>query len=168
MHARQILANRSSGKKRGDLQSGQSVVEFALILPVLLLLSLGVIEVGRFAYISILVANAARAGAAYGAQSLTRSADTAGISTAAKNDFLSNGQTSLTVTSAPTCGCDSNGTTTSAACTGVSAGSCPGGGHWVVLVRVTAGGTYNSLFNYPGIPRNMTLSNTAIMRVQQD
>ena len=50
-----------------------------LITPLLLLLLIGVIEFGRFAYLGILVGNAARAGAAYGAQSLAQSADTAGI-----------------------------------------------------------------------------------------
>ena len=46
---------------------------------------------GRYAYISILVGNAARAGAGYGAQSLAQSVDTAGITTAVDNDFQNNG-----------------------------------------------------------------------------
>src|ERR1700758_3144538 len=89
-------------------RSGQSIVEVALMLPFLLLLLLGVIEVGRFLYIGILVGNAACAGAAYGTQSLVKSVDTTGISTAAKNDFQNNGQGvgTLTVTSSVSCGCD--------------------------------------------------------------
>jgi Flp pilus assembly protein TadG len=147
-------------------QKGQSLIEFALLLPFLLLMSVGVIELGRYAYISILVGNAARAGAAYGSQSLTRSADTSGIQTAANNDFQNNGQAGLTVTSTDTCGCDSAGTTTSAACNGNSAGTCAAG-HWVVIVNVTASGTFSSLFNYPGIPTSITVARTSSMRVQQ-
>src|ERR1700722_2857907 len=66
--------------------AGQSLVELALVLPILLLLMIGIIEVGRFAYYSILVSNAARAGAQYGAQGLVNAADAAGIQTAAAND----------------------------------------------------------------------------------
>jgi Flp pilus assembly protein TadG len=148
--------------------AGQAMLELALLLPMLLLLTMGVIEMGRYMYIYILVGNAARAGAAYGAQSLGQSVDTADIQTAAQNDFQNNGQTGLTVASTTACGCDSGGTVTGAICSTVtnpSAGKCNGGGHWVVTVAVTASGTFNSLFNYPGIPKSIDVSNTATMRV---
>jgi len=51
-------------------QCGQAMLELALVLPVLLLLTIGLIEFGRVAYYSIEVSDAARAGAQYGAQSL--------------------------------------------------------------------------------------------------
>lgn len=147
-------------------QSGQSLLELAFLVPVLLLLALGVIEVGRYAYIGILVGNAARAGAAYGTQSLPQSVDTVGITTAADNDFQNNGQSvsTLTITSAVSCGCDGNGSLAAAACTGAGAGTCAAG-HWVVILSVTASGTFASLFNYPGIPSSVTLSRTSSMRV---
>jgi Flp pilus assembly protein TadG len=150
-------------------QSGQSLVEVALLLPVVMVLLIGAIEVGRYAYISILVGNAAHAGAIYGAQSLPQSADTPGIQQAAYNDFQSNGQpvSSLTVTSSNSCGCDSGGTVTLAGCTTAvnpTAGTCTAG-HWVVIVSVTASGTFSSLFNYPGIPSSITVSRTSTMRV---
>jgi Flp pilus assembly protein TadG len=152
--------------------SGQSLLEVALLTPMLLALLLGSIELGRYAYISILVGNAARAGAAYGAQNLILSADTAGIQTAAKNDFQNNGQntTNLTVTSSNSCGCDSNGTIAAApscsTATNPNASICATG-HWIVMVSVTASGTFTSLFNYPGIPSPLIVSNTATMRVAQ-
>ena len=147
-------------------QSGQSLLELAFLVPVLLLLALGVIEVGRYAYIGILVGNAARAGAAYGTQSLPHSVDTAGITTAADNDFQNNGQnvSNLTITSTVSCGCDSSGSVAAAACTGAGAGTCASG-HWVVILSVTASGTFSSLFNYPGIPSSITVSRTSSMRV---
>jgi Flp pilus assembly protein TadG len=153
-------------------QSGQSLVEVALLTPILLALLIGGIELGRYAYISILVGNAARAGAAYGAQSLPQSVNTADIQAAADNDFKNNGQnvSTLTVTSTTTCGCDNSGTTTSAVCstaTNPSAGTCAAG-HWVVMVSVTASGTYNALFSYPGIPSSISVSKTSAMRVVQD
>jgi Flp pilus assembly protein TadG len=153
-------------------QSGQSLVEVALLTPILLAVLVGGIELGRYAYLSILVGNAARAGAAYGAQSLPQSVDTSDIQTAADNDFQNNGQNinKLTVTSTTSCGCDSGGTTTSASCNpkaNPTAGTCAAG-HWIVMVSVTASGTFNSLFSYPGIPNSITVSRTSTIRVEQD
>jgi len=158
-------------------QSGQALIELAFVIPLLLVLALGVIEVGRYAYIAILVGNAARAGADYGAQSNAQSVDTAGIQNAAYYDFAgatsgstnTNGFTTstLTVSSATSCGCDSGGSITSAGCTTATnptAGSCTTG-NWVVFVSVTASGTFNSLFGYPGIPSSITISRTATIPV---
>lgn len=47
-------------------EAGQELVEFALILPLLLLLFLGIIEVGRLMLSYNTIANAAREGARYG------------------------------------------------------------------------------------------------------
>jgi Flp pilus assembly protein TadG len=173
---RTSLAVARCGRGRHDSAilpsaSGQSLLEVALLLPMLLALLLGVIELGRYAYISILVGSAARAGAAYGAQNLVLSVDTAGILAAADNDFQNNGQNtaSLTVSSVTSCGCDNSGTITGFACStsaNLAAGTCTPG-HWVVMVSVTASGTFNSLFNYPGIPKSLTVSNTATLRVPQ-
>src|SRR5215467_2035882 len=90
---------------RRRFQTGQAMLELAFILPILVLLVIGVIEIGRYAYISILVGNAARAGAAFGSQNLSTNGNTAGINNAANNDFLSNGMSGLTTTSFNTCGC---------------------------------------------------------------
>jgi Flp pilus assembly protein TadG len=148
-------------------QSGQALIELAFIVPLLLLVGLGVIEIGRYAYIGILVGNAARAGAAYAAQGLTTSGDTTGIQQAANRDFQSNGQnvSDLNVTSTLTCGCDTSGTVspdTNGACFPSTPPTCTG--HWVVTVHVTASGTFNALFNYPGIPSSLSVSRTASMR----
>jgi Flp pilus assembly protein TadG len=178
---RLAIANRSVRKsvewtvRRREIlrsQSGQTLMEVALLTPLLLLLVIGGIELGRYAYISILVGNAARAGAAYGAENLANSVSTAGIQTAADNDFQNNGQpvSELTVTSSVSCGCDNNGTTSAAGCsttTNPTAGTCAAG-HWVVMVSVTASGTFNALFNFPGIPKTITVSRTSAIRVVQD
>ena len=166
-------ADGRRGKDPGILlsPSGQSLLEVALLMPMLLALLLGSIEMGRYAYISILVGNAARAGAAYGAQNLVLSVDQPGIQAAADNDFQNNGQStgSLSVSSTTSCGCDSNGTITGAVCrtsANSAAGTC-GSGHWVVMVSVTAFGTFTPIFNYPGIPNQLMVSNTATLRVAQ-
>ena len=158
-------------------QSGQALIELAFIAPLLLTLLLGVIEVGRYAYIAILIGNAAHAGAKYGAQGTQQSADTAGIQNAAQYDFSGalddNSNTNglvgsqLTVTSSTTCGCDAVGTVTTAGCTtdtNPTAGKCVTG-RWVIVVTVTASGKFGSLFKYPGIPTPLNISRTASMPV---
>jgi len=176
---RAMIAGRAwpvSKRRFLRLQSGQALVEMAIVLPFLLLLALGVIELGRYAYIGILVGNAARAGAAYGAQSLGQASQNGPITTAADNDYKNNGQivSTLNVSSTFSCGCDSNGVVnpppigTNATCFVKDASKCTGGGHWVVILSVTASGTYQSLFNYPGIPSSIAISRISQMRVAQN
>jgi Flp pilus assembly protein TadG len=134
---------------------GQTVVELALLLPMVLMLLIGLIEIGRYAYFDILISNAARAGAQYGAQSVIQAADVAGIKTAAQNDGLA----AMTITTQQECGC-----------TAGALGGCPSGAVCplpLVYVQVTATDTYNSLFSYPGLPRSLTLTSTVTMRVSQ-
>jgi Flp pilus assembly protein TadG len=159
--------NRAQARRRSwSSQSGQSLLEVALMLPFVLLLLLGVTEIGRYAYIGILIGNSARAGASYGAQGLVQSVDTVGISNAADNDFKNNGQNvaNLAITSGVACGCDSSGTVAAQACTGTTAGTCAAG-HWTVILTVTASGTFTSLFNYPGIPPSVSISRSSTIRV---
>src|SRR5580704_18412541 len=136
-------------------RSGQTVVELAMLLPLLLVLCVGAIEIGRYAYFDILIANAARAGAQYGAQSLIQAADLNGIIAAAQNDGL----TTMNITTSQECGCVST-----------ALAGCPSGAVCplpLVYVQVTATETYSSLFKYPGIPKTMKLTSTVMMRVSQ-
>lgn len=171
--------------------SGQSLIEVALITPLILVMVLGVIDMGRYAYIGILVGNAARAGAAYGSAA---PGDGVGIVAAACNDFLgttaspsnlsptatcdvsAGGANHLQVTSSVSCGCDNGGTISSlygGACDDVpnklSTDPIPmcvnGGGHWAAVVNVQASGTFNTLFNWPGIPSSITITRNADVRL---
>lgn len=157
---------RSEKTRNWHREAGQNLLELGLLLPIFLLLLMGTFDLGRYMYIYILVGNAARAGAAYGAQSLAQSADTTGIQAAAQNDYQNNGGVSaLTVNSSLSCGCDVAGAApTSVACSGSGAGVCASG-HWVVTLSVTASGAYSALFPYPGIPASINISDTATIRV---
>jgi Flp pilus assembly protein TadG len=67
-------------------ENGGALIETALALPLLALLLLGASELGLADYQAIEVANAAKAGAQYGAQNSTTAADIPGIRLAARND----------------------------------------------------------------------------------
>ena len=162
----------------GD-ERGQSVLEIALLMPVLCLLLLGIIEMGRYAEISILVSNAARAGVQYGAQNPATAADNTGIQTAALNDAqngcqgssTSNCLTVVPVANTPTmgyalCGC-SGSTPTNGNCVNPPPPPLCPGSEWLVYVRVNTTGSFKPIFGYPGIPNPVTISSVAQMRVAQ-
>ena len=60
----------------GRKERGQSLVEFALVLPLLILILLGIFDLGRVYNTYIVITNAARNGAYYGSM---HSTDTTGI-----------------------------------------------------------------------------------------
>lgn len=59
------------------------MLEFALLIPITLAMFFGTMDFSRVFYAAIKLANAAQAGALYGAQSVTHVSDTAGIKQAA-------------------------------------------------------------------------------------
>lgn len=155
---------------RSRRESGNAIVEFALIMPFMLMIVLGVTELGRYAYYSIAVANAAKAGAAYGGSSSQNAEDQAGMVSAAQQDYNLNGIGTITnptpdatfyctnwnyssqTMSAPTpCAAAASGTNT-----------LP-----VYYVSVQVQATIKPLFHYPLLPSTITVSSTAIQQVSQ-
>jgi Flp pilus assembly protein TadG len=143
-------------------ESGTSMVEFALVAPMLIALLVGLIEIGRFAYFAILAANAARAGVQYGAQNLQTAADTTGIT----NAVVADGQNLPNWTASGghvlvSHLCSVNGATPTICVTGAS-GPAP---NTVYYVSVQVTGSFKSLLSYPGLPPTLPVSGNAIMRV---
>jgi Flp pilus assembly protein TadG len=159
MNMRRASRLKTSGRRAllaGE--GGQSILEFAVLTPVVLLLLVGAIEIGRLAYLSILVNNAAHAGVQYGAQSLATASDNTGMQNAALND----GQNiaGLTASASHYCTC-ADGSSSSCQPTDCS------GSHRLVYVQVNTTGQFQSLFAYPGLPSSYTISGQAVMRVAQ-
>ena len=75
-----------------DNDSGQSLIELALTLPLLMLLLLGAVELGQLAYGAINVSNAAKSATQYGAQMAGTMVDTQGILAAAQDEIAIPGQ----------------------------------------------------------------------------
>src|ERR1700759_2276170 len=93
---------------RRDLygDKGQAFVELALVLPIFFLLLIGAVELGRLAYASIEVSNAARAGVAYAAQNHTTAQDATNIQLAATQDAPN--IPSLAAATSQSCACESS------------------------------------------------------------
>lgn len=132
-------------------ESGTSLVEFAIVLPFLALLLIGLIDFGRYTYDALLAANAARAAVQYGAQSLQKAVDTVGMKAAGAADAGS--LSGLTVT--PTGYCSASGATSPCTATGA-----------VAYVKAVATGTFYPLVSYPGLPSPVIVTGSALMRVE--
>jgi Flp pilus assembly protein TadG len=138
-------------------ERGASAVEFAFLAPVLIYLAIGMIDVGRYAYYSILAANAARAGAQYGAQDLAHVEQTSAITAAANAD----GQSLAQWVTTPHCMQSvNNGALT--ACSGGGATLASG---TVYYEQVTTTGKFYTLAPYPGIPTGVNVTGSSTMRV---
>lgn len=139
-------------------EKGSAAVELAIILPVLVLIVIGVADLGRVYLTRMTVSNAARAGAQYGSQSTATSADTVGMNAAAKQDALESAPIAVTSRSFCRCAGGEIGDCTT--------GDCGAYGLYRLYVEVTASKTVNLVFNYPGLPSSVALSRKATFRVQ--
>lgn len=148
-----------NGRGRWQSRRGVSTVELALTLPILLLLLLGVADFGRAYYAAIVLANAARAGAAYGSQSNAKSVDNVGIKTAAVQEGQNIGLTVNNVSTQPVCKCPTNGATIN--CITGSCTTTP-----ELYVGVTARDTFTTLVNYPLLPNSIPMMRSAAIRLQ--
>jgi Flp pilus assembly protein TadG len=139
---------------------GQSLVELALMLPVLILLLLVALDFARMFNMSMAITDAARAGAQWGAQNRANAVNTTGIEQAACNSMADYACTpGSNTTTSSFCQCaGSSGTiscTNPGACTTVQN-----------FVTVTASTTFSTVLPYPGLTNSIPMSATVTMQVQ--
>jgi Flp pilus assembly protein TadG len=135
------------------------VVEFAIAVPMLLILVMGLIDVGRYMYYSIVATHAARAAVQYGAQNVVTAANTTAMTTAANND--ASGLSNLLVTPGYAC----MKSLEPVQCAAMDSQAIPAGTVYYVTATVT--GTFSPMLPYPGIPQNVPVTGSAQMRVEQ-
>ena len=158
MSIRNWLRQRRRVDMRDDRWSaGNATVEFALIVPILIALFIGVWDFGRALNETARLASAAYAGAQYGALSGAHATDTAGIRQAARVDAVDVTGV-LEITSAPYCRCPSGA---QPACDG----TCGAAGQPRMFLRVEATESFQTLFPYPFVSNPITLRRQAELRV---
>jgi Flp pilus assembly protein TadG len=141
-------------------ENGTSAVEFALVAPILILIFMGTVEFGRYAYYAILASHAARAAASWGAQNTTTAKSGTGMQAVASAD--AGGLVNWTTTP---------GHVSANYLCSVSGGalqSCPttiNPATTVYYVQVSVTGQFNTLVRYPGIPSPVTVTGSSTMRV---
>ncbi len=144
---------------REDGVSGVAAIEFAILAPLLIVLLVFTIDLGIGFYRKMQVQNAAQAGAQYAAVH--------GFNATSVSNAVLSATSFLGIAASPApsqfCGCPSSTGVTTATCgsTCSSSGSAPGS-----YVVVTAQGSYNTLFSYPGIPNAFNFTGQATVRLQ--
>ena len=150
------------GRSLAGCESGSALAEMAVVLPLLVLVLLALIEVGRFGDYTVRAGNAARAGVQYGAQNTTAALDLTGMQNAATSDASAGAGFSATASNYCQC---SDGSASPNCLPSDCASS-----HRIVFVEVDTTGTFGSLTNFAGLPaslRTITVHGKAVMRVAQ-
>jgi Flp pilus assembly protein TadG len=155
---------------------GTNLLEFAMMLPLLLLILLGALEMGRVFFIRIALTSAAQAGAQYGAQTSGTALDYVAMQDAAEADFggtfgLDMGfqlqgepQTPCFYYSCWDGSVESDQTDCVQNEVDVTAPECTGT-RLIQYVRVDTTVNFQSLFDYPGFPSTFTMNGHAVMRI---
>ena len=145
---------------------GTASVEFALVVPVLMLMMAGAADFARVFYHSITVYNASQAAAVYGARNCVLSADYAAMESVALQDAAD----LEGVSSSPERFCDCpDGTTKECFLNQTCNGFFGGTGLYGMprgYVELTVEQTFEPLLPWPGIPNPLTISETTYMRVR--
>lgn len=137
-------------------ETGTAFVELAVVLPLLILFVVGAVEFGRLYFAGITVANAARAGAQFGAQNLGMTSNFAGMTLAAQNEARDLG----TISNFPSrfCGCPDGSVPACSTTCGTDAPQ--------VFVKDSAVKSVALILRYPGLQSTVNVSRTAVFRVQ--
>jgi Flp pilus assembly protein TadG len=175
-------AGKPKAPRRRFSEQGQSAVELAFVVPIVIVLLLAIADFGRVFFLSIAVNNAARAGAQYGSQTNTTAADFAVMETQAATDFgcvASGGNAcpnfpNWNTPTATECTCGTANPPTNPACSTISSTYCADASSKAVFVTVNTSATFTPLFTPTfltyfglGIPSTITLTGKAIMQVQE-
>ena len=141
------------------LARGSGLIEFALLILVLMLLALGVFNLGLAIEAGDTISAAARAGAFFGASDGNAS-NTSGMQNAALN--AATGLTaSMTANASTWCTC-SAGSAVTVSCTSL----CNTYNPPVQYVQVQTSATIPLLFNFPGVPLTIPLTATFTLRAR--
>jgi Flp pilus assembly protein TadG len=134
-------------------------------ISLLFTLLLGAVEFGRFAYLAIEIANAAKAAAQYGAQNSITAADVTGMQLEAAKDAPDVAKACTHFTTAiaqpATCSCVVSGASSSAACDGSTACS----GYIVQKLTITTSAQCKPIAFPKGFGGTLTISGHAVQEV---
>lgn len=136
-------------------ESGQALVETAVMSTVLVLLLTGVVALGQVIYTQIQVSDAALSGAQYAAQNGVTAQDSAGVTLAAQADGLS----TVSATLSQACACY-NAPGTAISCGSSSNGKCANS-HLIETVTVSTSYSLTPILHVPGFGTSITLTGSA-------
>src|SRR5215469_5073342 len=137
-------------------EHGQSLVELALVMPMLIAIIIGIVDVGWLAYSYVELTNGANAGVHYAAQTYATAGDLNGIKAAVNAD--AGNLTGITTTLSNVCTCSDG---TSGVTCANAATTCVSPARIIDTITVTAKATAKPLFKFPAIPSSMNMQASA-------
>lgn len=138
-------------------ENGSVLLEFSLILPIIIFMYIGIINLGVAVEQSIVVSEAAEAGTRYGTLS-SKSADLTGMQNAAT--AAASGLSGFSATATSWCSCVPAGAVVNCSNT------CPNSNTPDKYIQVQTSATVPALANYPGLAASFALRGFSAMRVQ--
>ena len=147
----------------GKCEHGSPATEFALLAPVLLIMTVGVIDYGLVVRAKSEVEAAARAGLQKGFGDMWNHDS---ITAAAKETLSTDPaiQETATVDVSPSCYCDGTLTASGDDCTKDT--TCGGGGTLTHYLTVTVAKTHETLLDYYAFPQELNLTGSATARTR--
>jgi Flp pilus assembly protein TadG len=138
---------------------GGAMLEFAVTLPILMLVSFGAADFGRLFLETSVIANASGAGAVYAARSTREASDLGGAESAVLANV--NGLQSVAADVSKVCDCPA------APGAWISCSStCSGYGLPRIYIRSKASKSFDTFTKYPGIPDHVDIGISTWLRVQ--
>ena len=149
--------HRVSGRSKHRGIAGTAAIEFGLSIPLLVIIMMGVVELGFAMYGKMQVYNSVEAGALYAAKN---GYDTNGIASAV---VKATGTQGITATPAPAqfCGCPSATGIAATACSATCTGGSPSGQY----VRISAALPRQTILPYPALGLPDTLTAQSVLRL---
>lgn len=147
-------------RQKANRRRGGSMVEFAVTMPLLLLMTVAASDFSRIFWESIVMSRAAETGAKYGAESHQSSSKYADMQRVASNS--SSHIANATPTAERLCDCpDAPGSWIDCLNT-----QCPNYGTPRAYARVSVTKTFSTMGYYPGLQRDTNMTWRGYMRVQ--
>jgi Flp pilus assembly protein TadG len=152
------MFRRFSSRAAGDT-SGVAAIEFGIIVPILVMMTVATVDIGMGFYRKMQVEDAAQAGAQW---AIRNGFDSAGISNAVTSAIQ--GAPAISVSPAPVqfCGCASGSSISAASC----GSTCPGGVQAGTYTTVSAQMTYNTILPYGFFPSTFNFVSQSTARLQ--
>lgn len=138
------------------------MVELAITLPVMLMLSVAAADFSRLFWESTVIAEASATGARYGGRNNRTAAEDSQMQTLTGNATRDVSSTVTTSTRVCFCPDGNGGLGASANC---YTGSCPNYGMPRAYVKVDTTKTFSTMGYFPGVPQNVPISLKGYMRV---
>ena len=162
----------SLSRDLSECESGNALIELAASLPLYLVLVLGTAEIANLAWASVQVNNAARAAAAYAAQSRANSSplNSTNIGLAAQSEapkFITAPSTQVTSTQLCYCAGTDGSLPAQITCDQNALSNCPPPSIIQVAVQVNIQAPVSPFVHYPGLPATYTVNAQATMGVGQ-